>query len=118
MGASLIGRRIFSPDRVYPYYRKHMPLAAGISNVCLDRTFAAKYHPDPLVDYVRVSPTGPMVPLAFSPTTLGHRLSLGLSYHPGIVPDQAAAAILSEFLDRLLRLVSAKVPSSPAPATP
>jgi hypothetical protein len=105
MGTSLVARRLFSPKRIYPYYRKHMPLAGGISNVCLDRTFAAQYHPAPLLDYLRVSPTGPMVPLALTPTTLGSHLSLGLTYQTNLVPDAAAAAILAEFLDRLARLV-------------
>lgn len=103
MGASLVARRLFSPNSIYPYYRKHMPLAGGISDVCLDRTFAARHHPSPLLDYVRASPTGPMVPLAFTPTTLGSHLSLGLTCYEAQVPD--APAILAEFVDRLVRLV-------------
>jgi hypothetical protein len=105
MGASLVARRVISPKRAYPFYRKHMPLAGGISNVCLDRTWAAQYHPTPLLDYIRVSPTGPMIPLAFTPTTLGSQFNLGLTYRHNLLTDPAADAIVVEFLDRLARLV-------------
>ena len=64
---------IFIPRKlVWPVWMAaRMPLAAGISNVNLNRSWAAAYHPAPLLDYLRVTPTGPMLPLVFTTTTIG-----------------------------------------------
>ena len=68
----------FIPNRdLYHFYRKELPMLGGLSNVTLNDTWAARYHPDPLREYIRVSPTGPLVPLVFlGPTTLGSQLSV------------------------------------------
>lgn len=105
MGTSMVARRLFSPRGIDTYYRKHMPLAGGVSTICLDHSFAAKYHPSPLLDYLRISPTGPMVPLAFAPTTLGGHLGVGLTHQRACIDDATAHAVLADFLDRLAKLV-------------
>ena len=69
--------RLLGRDKMVEFYRKRMPLAGGISNVNLNRSWAGEFHPEPLLDYIRVSPTGPLMPLVFTPTTLGKKMHLG-----------------------------------------
>jgi hypothetical protein len=64
------------------FYRKRQPLAAGVSNVNLDRNFIGNLHPSPIRHYTRVSPLGPATPIVFTPTTLGGRLHLGVTHRP------------------------------------
>jgi len=66
MLAGLAVGRIYSRKKVIEFYRKRVPLAGGISNVNLNRSWPVEFHPDPLLDYIRVSPTGPMMPLVLS----------------------------------------------------
>jgi hypothetical protein len=82
-------------------YRKRVALAGACSNVNLNRDWPARYFPDPLMEYVRVAPTGPTTPIVFTPTTLGGTLGVGLSFRQALVPEANAAAALSMFLDEL-----------------
>lgn len=93
------------PEKTFSFYRKHMPLAAGISNVNMNSTWAGRYFPSPLLDYIRVSPTGPMIPLTFTPTTLGDRFHLGLSYRGAVISPACAVAVAESFLNRLSDLI-------------
>jgi len=102
--AHIVGRLV-KPEKTFSYYRKHMPLAAGISNVNMNQTWASRYFPSPLLDYIRVSPTGPMITLTFTPTPLGNRFHLGLSYRGAVITPACAAAVAQSFLQRLGRLI-------------
>ena len=104
MFAALAAARFVPIHKTFRFYRKHMPLAAGISNVNLNRTWAAAYHPSPILQYIRVSPTGPMVPLVFTLTTLGEDLSLGLTYRSTLFSDELAQKIAATFLSRFAQL--------------
>jgi hypothetical protein len=42
-----------------------------------------------------------MMPLVFTPTTLGHRLNFGLTCRTSIIPPDRAAGISRMFIDRL-----------------
>jgi hypothetical protein len=103
--AAQVAGRFLHREKTFSFYRKHMPLAAGISNVNLNQTWTGRYHPSPLLDYIRISPTGPMIPLAFTPTTLGDRFHLGLSYRSAVISADRAAAVAKTFLDRLSSLI-------------
>ena len=81
-----------------------LPLAGGVSNVNLNGSWASEYHPAPLLDYVRVSPSGPMMPLVFTPTTLGSRLNFGLTCRTSVVPPERAEEMSRMFIDRLMRV--------------
>lgn len=96
--------RFLPLHKTYRFYSKGMPLAGGISNVNLNQTWAAEYHPSPLMQYIRVSPTGPMIPLAFTPTTLGRTLHLGLTYRRAVIGPEVADEIAAHFLHRLTTL--------------
>jgi hypothetical protein len=108
MLAGLAAGSVYSREKVINFYRKRVPLAGGISNVNLSRSWAANYFPDPLLDYVRVSPTGPMMPLVFTPTTLGDRLNVGLTYRTSIIPDETARSMAESFVCRLRRLTETR----------
>ena len=99
-GAFYVGK-LSKPDELYHFYRKELPLAGGISNVDLTRAWMARYHPRPLLDYIRVSPTGPMTPLAITTTTLGNHFHLGLTHRTGLISSDRAANIAKTFLTRL-----------------
>jgi hypothetical protein len=99
MAGGLIFHRIFGDDtkRLVEFYRKRFPLCAGISNVNLNGAWVQRYHPDPLLEYIRVSPTGPMMPVVFTTTTLGNQLHFGLSTRDSIVSPHVAQALAESF---------------------
>lgn len=105
LGAMTIDR--FVPDRqLYHFYRKELPMLGGLSNVNLNDTWAARYHPEPLREYIRVSPTGPMVPLVFSTTTLADKLSFALTCREALLPPERASAMAEAFIQRLVQITS------------
>ena len=81
-------------------------MAAGISNVNLNRTWAAEHHPSPVLDYVRVSPLSPLLPMVFTPTTLGKQMGFGFTRQVSLVDNARADRIISAFTDRLIGLAS------------
>jgi hypothetical protein len=105
LGGSIAGH-LFSRTQLLEFYRKRLPLAAGISNINLNRTWVADYHPAPILDYIRVSPTGPMLPVVFTPTTLGNRLHFGLTHRVSVLPEDIAAQCADMFADRLISSAS------------
>jgi hypothetical protein len=107
MFAGLAVGKMLSQEKVVEFYRKRVPLAGGISNVNLNRTWAAEFHPSPLEDYVRVSPTGPMMPLVFTPTTLGQHLHVGLTFRPSVIEPGQACRMAGHFVERLRVLAGA-----------
>ncbi|MGD1277907.1 MAG: hypothetical protein ABR964_11890 [Tepidisphaeraceae bacterium] len=104
MLGGLAAGNLLSPRQVVNLYRKRVALAGACSNVNLNRCWPWRYHPDPLMCYVRAAPTGPMTPLVFTPTTLGRALSFGLTYRKAIFDADAADALAATFADRLRRL--------------
>ncbi|HMB94464.1 MAG TPA: hypothetical protein VKK61_00335 [Tepidisphaeraceae bacterium] len=101
MSAGLIAGMMFDKPRLMEFYRKRLALAGGISNVNLNHDWPAKYFPSPLLDYVRISPCGPMMPVVFTPTTLGDQLNIGLTCRESVVDLKNASALAAIFLDRL-----------------
>jgi hypothetical protein len=101
MGAAVAESRFLSPRTWVRFYQKHMPLAAGISNVNLGSTWAAEYHPLPILDYLRFSPTGPAMPVVFTPSSLGRKSHLALTYRVKLLGAERAAAIVRTFVNRL-----------------
>lgn len=100
MGGLIVGKCLSRQDLI-EFYRKRVSLAGANSNVNLNRCWPAKYHGDPMLDYIRIAPTGPITPLVFATTTLGTRLSVGLTYRPAIISPERAALLGAAFLDRL-----------------
>jgi hypothetical protein len=104
MLAGLAVGTIYRPKKLIEFYRKRLPLAGGISNINLNRAWPAQFHPHPLLDYIRVSPTGPMMPVVFTPTTLGQNLNLGLTYRPSLIPQDRARQMANDFIQQLQSL--------------
>jgi NRPS condensation-like uncharacterized protein len=101
MAYGLVVGKYLSREKVIEFYRKRVPLAGANSNVNLNRCWAAKYSGNPVLDYIRVAPTGPMTPLVFATTTLGSHLSIGLTYRSALIPPAQAAVIAQKFIARL-----------------
>ncbi len=104
LSAAVAFGRLSRPADLYHFYRKEMPLTAGLSNVDLSPTWVGRYAPGLIRDYVRVSPTGPMAPLAMTTTTLGDRFHLGLTHRTGLIDAGRAADIAAAVLGRLQSL--------------
>jgi hypothetical protein len=99
MLAGVAAGKFMKPERMLHFYQKHLPLAGGISNVNMNRSWATAYHPSPLLDYIRVSPTGPMMPLVFATTTLGNSFHFGVTYRPSIVPVETIEAMAAMYVE-------------------
>ncbi|MEM6313219.1 MAG: hypothetical protein AAF743_03985 [Planctomycetota bacterium] len=106
----LLASRYLDNEALRKFYRKRMPLLAGVSNVNLDGTTLGAEHPDTLVQYVRVSPLGPTMPIVFTPTTLGNELSLGVTYRTAAVGAANAERCIETFVQTLEKLT--KLPPS------
>ncbi len=109
MFAGIVAAKMMGMNRekIINFYRKRIPLAGGISNINLNQSWAQDYHPDPLMQYIRVSPTGPMMPLVFTTTTLGGTLNFGLTYREAVISNERANQIAQHFTSRLVQLDSA-----------
>jgi len=108
MLAGIVAGKMLSREGTVRFYRKRVPLAGGISNVNLNHTWAADYHPDPLLEYIRVSPTGPMMPLVFTTTTLGNAFHFGLTVRESVMPPARAQALADAFVERLQKPVASR----------
>ncbi|HSU68776.1 MAG TPA: hypothetical protein VLJ39_17985, partial [Tepidisphaeraceae bacterium] len=124
MVTALIASRFIPDHKLYHFYRKELPMLGGLSNVNLNDSWAARYYPDPLREYIRVSPTGPLVPLVFSTTTLGPRLTFALTCRQNLLAPETASNMADAFADRLHRVTAtyaaaaAPSPSSAEPPPP
>jgi hypothetical protein len=93
--------RWLSQQKLASFYRNYMPLFGGISNVNMNRAWPANYHPAPLLDYIRVAPTGPMVPVVIAVTTLGKRFTFVLTRRASLVDEARGKLLVQAFLDEL-----------------
>ncbi|MCL2645557.1 MAG: hypothetical protein FWD61_00965 [Phycisphaerales bacterium] len=87
---------------------KAVPLVAGISNVNMTKSWADQpregggaVEVPQVLDYLRISPTGPLAPLVFTLTTIQDRLSLCMTYRTIAFSDAGAMKILEDFVRRL-----------------
>jgi hypothetical protein len=55
---------------------------------------------------VRVSPTGPIVPIALAVTTLRHELRLALTYRTALLNDWTAGELVAAVTERLSQVSS------------
>lgn len=101
MLAGLAAGKMLSREEILTFYRKRVSLAGACTNVNMNRSWALRYYLDPILEYVRAAPTGPITPLVIAATTLGHRLSLTLTYRTAILSHDRAAALAENVLDRL-----------------
>jgi hypothetical protein len=55
-------------------------------------------------DYIRISPTGPLIPLVFTLTTIRERLSLCVTFRTTAFSEGEVARIADDFVRRLAAL--------------
>jgi NRPS condensation-like uncharacterized protein len=103
MLAGLVAHRMLGPRKIRQFYRKRLPLAGGVSNVNLGASWVQQHHPAPILDYIRVSPCGPMMPLVLTPTTLGDRINFGLTCRESVIDAERAMRMSEAFQQRLTR---------------
>ena len=101
----LLAALCLEDEELQEFYRRRFPLMGGISNVNLRGTWAERLHPDLLGEYVRVSPTGPFMPLVVTPTSLGPRLHIGVTTRTSAIDSTKADLIARQFLAELSNLV-------------
>lgn len=97
--------RFVGDDKLMDFYRRRFPLAGGISNVNLTPEWPGTLYPDPLAGYHRISPTGPLMPIVLTPTTLGDACTLCCTYRSALSTPQRAGEVVSAFIQRLTRFV-------------
>ena len=56
---------------------------------------------DGILDYIRISPTGPALPLIFTPTTYGDRLNLSITYRESSFAEAEIRKLVDLFFDKL-----------------
>jgi hypothetical protein len=101
MGIGLALAKRLSTQSLLDFYRKRLPLSGGISNVNLAGSWLAGLSPQIVTGYHRISPTGPMMPIVFTPTTLAGRFTLCCTYKTGLIDQDKARRIVDGFLGRL-----------------
>jgi NRPS condensation-like uncharacterized protein len=90
------------------FMRKALPLTGGISNVALRGTWLDQECSGIVDEYLRVAPTGPMLPIVISPTTLGDQMTIGMSYRiTGFTTDRVGR-ILDALVDDLSHSATTK----------
>ncbi|MGN6625219.1 MAG: hypothetical protein ACTHLN_01250 [Tepidisphaeraceae bacterium] len=95
--------RRMRPQNLLEFYRKRFPLAGGLSSVNLGSEWSQDLHPAPVALYHRVSPTGPLMPIVFTPTTLGNRLSLCCTYRTALLTPDQIERVIAQFTERLIQ---------------
>lgn len=83
------------------FFTKHAPIAAGISNVNLTDSWVGKSE---LLDYLRISPTGLLIPLVFTVTTISNRVSLCVSYRTTAFAAEEVNSICKMFIKNLMNI--------------
>jgi hypothetical protein len=98
--------RLSHPRPKAQLFQKGMPLVAGISNVNLTGSWAdqseALNDGPRVLDYLRVSPVGPLLPMVFTVTTIGDRLSLCVTFRTTAFSRSDCERLASGFIARLL----------------
>jgi hypothetical protein len=105
------------PRRQAQLFYKTIPITAGISNVKMSASWVQAAESDAgdtvadatprVLDYLRISPVGPLLPLVFTLTTMGDRLSLCVTFRTTAFTEEQAGAIVDEFIARLEKLPAA-----------
>ncbi len=87
-------------------FQKGLPLLAGISNVNLTGSWADQEKETlrdraTVLDYFRISPVGPLLPLLFTLTTIRDRLSMCVTYRTTAFSQEQAERIATDLMERL-----------------
>jgi NRPS condensation-like uncharacterized protein len=91
-------------------FHRHVPVVAGISNVNLtgswmDQCAESSLDGPVVLDYLRISPTGPLLPLVFTLTTLREQLSLCVTYRTTAFTRRQVEDLAEQFVHGLQEAV-------------
>jgi len=106
MGLGYAMGKLLGKKKLLEFYRKRFALAGGLSSVNLTPSWAGELHPHVIADYWRISPPGPFMPIVFTPTTLGDRLTICCTYRTALFDREKAQRVLGCFVERLRRIAS------------
>ena len=106
MGLGYAMGKLLGKKKLLEFYRKRFALAGGLSSVNLTPSWAGELHPHVIADYWRISPPGPFMPIVFTPTTLGDRLTICCTYRTALFDREKAQRVLGCFVERLRRFAS------------
>lgn len=85
-----------------PYLmRNAMPLTGGVSNVVVRDDWIATQGQGRILDYLRGSPTGPMLPLVLAPTTFQNQLNVGVTYRVTGFSTAKIDGLVNQFLEEI-----------------
>ena len=93
------------------FFHRNSHVIAGISNVNLTGSWmhpgqSGPASPLPVVDYLRISPTGPLSPVVFALTTIGPQMSLCFTWRKTALDQYQAVALAADFMKTLEGLVT------------
>jgi hypothetical protein len=83
------------------FMRQVLPMTAGVSNVRVRDTWIDRYGADRILDYARGSPTGPLLPLVLTPTTVGDHMNVGVTYRAIGFCRAKIAGVMARFLEQI-----------------
>jgi hypothetical protein len=112
-----------SESRKPHFMRGALPMTAGVSNVLLREPWLDQNRAV-ILDYQRAASTGPNLPLALMPTTLGDQINFGVVYRLAGFSQAKIDGIMTSFLeqiehpDRMSRGGAPRRKTPPCPVTP
>lgn len=90
---------VLQPRYRVRFLRRAFPLSGCVSNVAIPRDWFGDGGNQLVLDYYRASPTGPVVPLVFTPTTYHDRMNLGVSYRCAAFSRERVDTLINTFLE-------------------
>jgi hypothetical protein len=90
-----------SPGSMREFYRKRMPLSGGLSNVDLTHSWVLQHHPHAISEFFRASPVGPMLPVVITPTTLGSKFNIAITWRTSLFTRENSEAFIETLLEDL-----------------
>ncbi len=100
----LLFSRALNQPKLIEFYRKRFPLSGGLSNVNLTQDWPGILGPKYIRAYHRISPTGPLMPIVLTPTTLGDKLSLCCTYRVALASKERVSQLIEAFTNRLIQV--------------
>ena len=91
---------LLHPEKMIQFCYRRAPIGAGLSNVNLTNTWVAQ-HPEQILEYYRVSPTGPLLPIVVTPTTLNEQINVSLTWRRSVFTPDAIDAFATDLLSDL-----------------
>lgn len=91
-----ISRLFYSFDRRHKFYPKYQPVCMGVTNLNITGIWEQEGR-DMQMDFMAAVSTGPATPLVAAFTTLGNRISVGLSYRKTVFTAEAIEMMMREF---------------------